>query len=73
MGFRGVSRIFIIGFQETTGIYLKLAADNINFTDLYAEVGDMYTYLSVPQIGVQRTLSVFILGRSGVMPPEENF
>ena len=50
---------------------MKLAADNINFTDLYAEDGDMY--LSVPQIGVQRTLSVFILGRSGVMPPKENF
>ena len=32
------------------------AADNINFTGLYAEVGDMY--LCVPQTGVQSTLSM---------------
>ena len=50
----------------TTGIYLKLSADNINFISLYKEVGDMYQ--SVPQTGVQNTLelSVLILGGSGV-------
>ena len=41
------------------------AADNINFTDLYiyAEVGNMY--LSVPQTGVQSTLSMLNSRGSG--------
>ena len=43
----------------------------INFTGLYAEVGDMY--LCIPQTGVQSTLSVLILGGSGGIPQQKIF
>ena len=49
------------------------AADNINFTDLYlyAEVGNMY--LSVPQTGVQSTLSMLNYSRGSGAYSQQKF
>ena len=75
---RGVSRIFIMGFppvknyRNILGITLQLglAADNINFTGLYAEVVDMH--LCVPQTGVQAP-SVCLLQEAWGQAPSRKF
>ena len=45
--------------------------ENINFTGLYAEIGNIY--LCVPQTGVQSTFSMLILRGLGVCPQQKIF
>ena len=55
--------------QEYIWNYLWSAADNINFTGLYAEVGDLCIYV----YSVQSTLSMLILGGLGACSQQKIF